>query len=183
MYLKNYCCMVAKEVQCGGNSPTFRRNLLLIFSEQAPHTLTKKAQLSWEPFVQENMTSYPRRRQPCNHRQGELKSPSIQHYLSFLLFVFSGLVTGHVSDIEEVCVRCCPISLQALNTQSHNKVAPGLRQLVSGSVFILNSVVMGMSVSSPVQFTSRRTRGRTRKYRCYIPYSFKYFVQFKPQPD
>lgn len=129
------------------------------------------------------MTSHPRRRQPCNHRQGELKSPSIQHYLSFLLFVFSGLVTGHVSDIEEDCVRCCLISLQALNTQSHNKVAPGYRQLDSGSVFIPNSVVMGMSVSSPVQFTSRRARGRTRNYQCCILYSLKYFVKFKPHPD
>jgi hypothetical protein len=130
-------------------------------------------------FVQDNLTSYPRRRQPCNHRQGELTSPSIQPYLLFLLFVFSGLVTGHVSDIEAICVRCCLSSLQALNTQSHNKAAPSHRPLVNGSVFILNSVVMGMSVRVPVQFTPRQTRASTRNFRCYILYSFKYFVQFK----
>jgi hypothetical protein len=39
MYLNNYCRMDAKEVQYGGNLPTFRKNLLLIFSEQVPFIL------------------------------------------------------------------------------------------------------------------------------------------------
>lgn len=85
------------------------------------------------------MTSHPRRRQSCYHRQGELKSRSIQNYLFFLLlFVFSGLVTGHFSDIEAICEQCCLSSLQSFNTQSHNNVAPWHRLQATGQRECIN---------------------------------------------
>jgi hypothetical protein len=79
-------------------------------------------------FLQDDVTSHPRRRKTCNRRQGELKSPSIQNYLFSLLFAFSGLLTEHNSSIEVICVYCCLSSLQAFSTQSHNKAAPWHRQ-------------------------------------------------------